>query len=268
MSVRPKKGLGQHFLVDAAAIATIVGAVDAPEGSRVVEIGPGAGALTGPLLARYPGLVALEVDAEAIAHLRARYPALDVRQGDVLEADWGAIRREGGPSAPPLTVVGNLPYYISSPILFALLGARADVGRAVVMLQKEVADRLVAPPGGKTYGTLSVYFALWARAAPVLDVPAAAFRPPPKVESAVVALDFRGADGPDVDSAALRRVVRAAFGQRRKMLRNSLRPLFAAAGLDVPGWAATRRPEAVSPGDFVRLAAALGAPAPDAPRPT
>ena len=302
MSVRPKKRLGQHFLTDAEAVRRIVDAVGAPAGGRVVEIGPGEGALTAGLLARYPDLVALEVDAEAVAHLRARFPGLDVRQGDVLDADWRALAGEGTgdrgpgtgaddalpgpkgptsttvaasaagptddrdvpspspqflvPSPPPLHVVGNLPYYITSPILFALLDARQHVARAVVMVQKEVADRLAAPPGSKAYGTLSVYFALYARTELLFDVPRAAFHPVPNVESAVVALDFAAAPAPEVPFRALQRTVRAAFGQRRKMLRNSLGPLAEAAGAEL-GAFATLRPEAVSPADFVHLARLL-----------
>ena len=279
MSVRPKKRLGQHFLTDPHAVREIVDAVQAPPAARVVEIGPGEGALTGDLLRRYPDLVALEVDGEAVAHLSRRFPALDLRQQDVLETDWRALSREArrgseargeegppgaaaseaggeGSDSPPIYVVGNLPYYITSPILFALLDARQSVARAVVMVQKEVADRLAAPPGSKTYGTLSVYFSLYARAELILDVPRQAFHPPPKVESAVVALDFAGADAPEVPFVSLQQVVRAAFGQRRKMLRNSLGALADAAGVDL-GDSATLRPEAVSPADFVTLARLL-----------
>ena len=266
VSVRPKKGLGQHFLTDEATIHRIVEAVAAPPDGRVVEIGPGEGALTGDLLQRYPGLVALEVDDEAIAHLRRRFPALDVRKGDVLEVHWAALAGEAGNDGRPaateeragLTVVGNLPYYITSPILFGLLDARQHVARAVVMVQREVADRLVAPPGSKTYGTLSVYFSLYAGAEKILDVSRLCFRPPPAVESAVVVLDFASAEAPDVPFGVLQKTVRAAFGQRRKMLRNSLGPLAREAGVDLPDWAATLRPEAVSPTAFVRLARYLG----------
>jgi len=263
VSVRPKKRLGQHFLTDPNTIRKIVDAVGAPSGAQVVEIGPGEGALTGELLRRYPDLIALEVDEEAIGHLRAEYPRLDVRAGDVLEVDWRAFGAGGEArgEARPLHVVGNLPYYITSPILFALLEAREHVARAVVMVQKEVADRIVAPHGSKTYGTLSVYFALYAEARPLFDVSRHCFRPRPNVESAVIALDFAAAEGPEVPFAALQRTVRAAFGQRRKMLRNSLGALAAEAGAELPEWAATLRPEAVSPSDFVRLARHLGGPA-------
>jgi len=263
VSVRPKKRLGQHFLTDRDVVRQIVDAVDAPGGSHVVEIGPGEGALTGDLLRRYPDLTALEVDQEAVEHLRARYPALDVRHGDVLEVDWRALassRPAGDDGRQPeagLSVVGNLPYYITSPILFALLDAREVVRRAVVMVQKEVADRLAAPPGSKTYGTLSVYFSLYAESRLLVDVPPRAFRPPPAVDSAVVVIDFAAAEPPDVPFSALQRTVRAAFGQRRKMLRNSLGPLAREAGVDLPADDATLRPEAVSPADFVRLARLL-----------
>lgn len=285
MSVRPKKRLGQHFLTDPNTIRRIVDAVEAPPGAQVVEIGPGEGALTGDLLRRYPDLIALEVDEEAIAHLRAEHPTLDVRQGDVLDVDWRRLGHgvgdegygarttgaephpAGEPKASALHVVGNLPYYITSPILFALLDARPSVARAVVMVQKEVADRIVAPHGSKTYGTLSVYFALYAQARPLLDVSRHCFRPKPNVESAVVALDFASADEPDVPFAALQRTVRAAFGQRRKMLRNSLGALAAQAGVELPDWASTLRPEAVSPADFVRLARHLSGPAARPPGP-
>lgn len=254
MPVRPKKRLGQHFLTDPNTVRRIIEEVDAPPGGRVVEIGPGEGALTGALLDRYPDLVALEVDPEAVGHLRERFPRLDVREGDVLDVDWPALA--GG---APLHVVGNLPYYITSPILFALLDAREHVARAIAMVQKEVADRLAAPPGSKTYGTLSVYFSLYAQTRTLFDVSRHCFRPKPAVESAVVAVDFAAAAPPDVPFAALQRVVRAAFGQRRKMLRNSLGAVAAASGVEVPEWAATLRPEAVSPDDFARLARHFGA---------
>ncbi len=162
--------------------------------------------------------------------------------------------------SPHLHIVGNLPYYITSPILFALLDARQHVARAVVMVQKEVADRIVAPEGSKTYGTLSVYFSLLARAELLFDVPPQAFRPPPKVNSAVLAIDFTHPTAPGLDLAALRRVVRAAFGQRRKMLRNSLKPLAQESGREIPEWAARLRPEQVSPADFVRLTHAFFTP--------
>ncbi len=267
MSVRPKKRLGQHFLTDAAVVQAIAESVQAPVGSHVVEIGAGEGVLTAELLRTYPDLTAIEIDPEALHHLRYRFPDLDLQEADVLAVDWKRVREDrdekrkegdaGPPSSePPLTVVGNLPYYITSPILFGLLEARDHVGRAVVMVQKEVADRLVAPHGSKTYGTISVYFQLFARATPLFDVPRTAFHPPPNVESAVVAIDFTVAP-PDVPFEAVQRVVKAAFGQRRKMFRNSVAPLFAQAGRAMPAAFETLRPEAVPPEQFVVLAQAL-----------
>ena len=247
--VRPKKSLGQHFLRDPNTVRRIADAVGAPAGAPVVEIGPGTGALTGPLLERYPHLTAVEVDARAVEHLRGAYPGLDVRHQDVLEVDWAALAQAKGAE---LWVAGNLPYYITSPILFALLDARAHLRRAVVMMQREVAERIVARPGSKAYGILSVQLQLLARPAFLFPVSRHVFYPPPKIESAVLALDFDAAPLP-VSDAVLKRVVRTAFNQRRKQLRNSLK----AVG-EVPEAWASRRPEALPPAAFVALAQAMG----------
>lgn len=254
MSVRPKKHLGQHFLADPNIIRKIADSVEARSGERVIEIGPGEGALTEALLARYPDLIALEVDDEAADYLAAQFPNLDLRRQDVLEADWSVLAAE---AEGPLVVVGNLPYYITSPILFSLLKAREHVRRAVVMMQKEVAERMAAAHGNKTYGTLSVYFQLSARVETLFSVSRHVFRPKPSVESAVVALDFDAAPVPDVDWTALQQVVKAAFGKRRKMLRNSLGPLVAAADVELPADLGRRRPEALPPEAFVDLARLL-----------
>ncbi len=256
-NVRPKKRLGQHFLADPNVARKIAGAVGAPAGARVVEIGPGTGALTGYLLDAYPRLTALEVDPEAITHLEQRFPGLDVRQGDVLDVDWRGLAAELG--VPRLHVVGNLPYYITSPILFSLLDARHVIERAVVMIQREVAERIVAPPGSKIYGGLSVQTQLLARPALLFRVSRNVFTPKPDVESAVLGIDFRdapldvlaGADA--VDSSALRRVVRGAFGHRRKALRNSLAALAGEWQTTVPERFSGLRPEQLAPADFVEL---------------
>ncbi|MEL6612257.1 MAG: 16S rRNA (adenine(1518)-N(6)/adenine(1519)-N(6))-dimethyltransferase RsmA [Bacteroidota bacterium] len=255
--LRPKKSLGQHFLHDRHAIARIVAALDAKQDDPVVEIGPGTGALTRPLTERFARLVALEVDERAIAVLQAELPDLNVRHTDVLDADWGSLAEELGASEHGLTVVGNLPYYITSPILFALLGARRHLRRAVVMMQKEVAERLVAEPGTKAYGILSVQLQLWARPSYLFTVKPGAFSPPPKVDSAVVALDFTGVEEPDVNENQLRAVVRTAFGQRRKMLRSSLKGLAKQAPGAIPEPMQTLRPEALAPDEFVALTRAL-----------
>ena len=253
MSIRPKKSLGQNFLRDPNTIRKIAAAVGAPEGAPVVEIGPGTGALTEELLRCYPDLTALEVDERAVAHLRESLPGLDVRHGDVLDTDWAALAEERGEQ---LWVVGNLPYYIPSPILFSLLDARQHLRRAVVMMQKEVAERLVAVPKTKAYGILSVQTQLLARPSLLFEVSRHVFHPKPSVTSAVVALDF---DAPplDVDVERMRQTVRTAFGQRRKTLRNSLKPITAGTGWAVPEAFAGRRPEALEPQEFVALTRAI-----------
>jgi len=227
-----------------------VAALDAGADAPVVEIGPGTGALTGLLAETYSDFTAIEVDQRAVAELGERFPELDVRHQDVLDLDWEALFREKG---RPLWVVGNLPYYITSPILFSLIAARARIARAVCMMQLEVAERIVAPHGSKTYGGLSVQCQLLSRPKLLFRVSRNVFYPKPDVESAVVAFDFIGTDELPVPEEALRLVVRTAFNQRRKMLRNSLRSLFADEAVEIPEELADRRPEALPPQAFVEL---------------
>jgi 16S rRNA (adenine1518-N6/adenine1519-N6)-dimethyltransferase len=192
----------------------------------VVEIGPGEGALTGELARRAGRVVALEVDPALVERLRARVPRVEVVQADARRWDYGRL------AAPPggrVLVVGNLPYSVGKPILMALVEARVAIAEMALMLQREVAERVAAPPGSKVYGSLSVLTQIYCDARVVLRVPPGAFRPPPKVESSV--LHLRVLRRPRVELADAQRfqaVVRAAFGQRRKMLANAL-----AAGLGV-----------------------------------
>ncbi len=253
MSIRPKKSLGQNFLRDPNTIRKIAASVEAPAGAPVVEIGPGTGALTEELLQRYPDLTAIEVDERAVEHLRETLPGLDVQHGDVLDTDWASLAEEKGEK---LWVVGNLPYYITSPILFSLLDARRHLRRAVVMMQKEVAERLVAVPHTKAYGILSVQTQLLCRPTLLFDVSRHVFHPKPDVTSAVVALDF---DAPNlgVDVEQMRRTVRTAFNQRRKTLRNSLKPITSETGFHVPDYLAGQRPESLEPAAFVSLTRAI-----------
>jgi 16S rRNA (adenine1518-N6/adenine1519-N6)-dimethyltransferase len=253
MSVRPRKSLGQNFLRDPNTVRKIVDAFGAPAGAAVVEIGPGTGAMTGELASRYPDLTAIEVDQRAVDHLRETIPGLDVRHEDVLDVEWGRLAAEKGGR---LWVIGNLPYYITSPILFSLLDARTHIARAVVMMQKEVAERLVAPAGSKTYGILSVQTQLWSRPRLLFDVSRNVFYPRPDVESALISLDFDQA-APAVDPEDLRQVVRTAFNQRRKTLRNSLKSVAEARQREVPGDVAGLRAEALTPQDFVALTRVL-----------
>ena len=247
----PKKSLGQNFLRDPNTIRKIADAVQAPASAPVVEIGPGTGALTAELLARYPQLVALEVDERAVAHLEKTLPALDVRHADVLDADWQALATELGGA---LYVAGNLPYYITSPILFSLVDARAHVREAVVMMQLEVAERLVALPRTKAYGILSVVFQRYADIKLLFRVPPTVFYPQPDVTSAVVRLHFRpDAPPPSPAEDHFRQVVRAAFNQRRKTLHNSLSAWTRAQGKVLPEEWAKRRAEELTPDGFFTL---------------
>ncbi len=246
----PDKRLGQHFLTDTQLAERIVRAIGAPSDARVVEIGAGCGALSLPLQCRYPELIALEIDHRAVAFLKECAPDLNVIHCDVLKVDWAAMAKAAGGC---LYVAGNLPYHITSPILFGLLAHRAYLTRAVLMMQREVADRLVARPGTKTYGGPSVTTQLLANPRVLFKVSPAAFWPRPSVDSAVVALDFNTRPEMEVDTDMLQRVVRTAFNQRRKMLRNSLGALASEYQLKIPGRWARSRPEELEPAGFVDI---------------
>ena len=246
----PKQSLGQNFLHDPNIIRKIAASLRAPAGAAVVEVGPGTGALTEELLKTHPRLAALEIDQRAAAHLKKTLPSLDVRHQDVLEVRWPALAGELG---SPLYVIGNLPYNLTSPILFDLLDARVHLREAVLMVQKEVAERFVAVPRTKAYGILSVLVQHHAEAELLFDVSPNVFYPRPDVTSAVVRLTF-GKEGSDVDPEWLRVLVRAAFNQRRKMLRNSLSAWTKDRGIGFPHDWDRKRAEALSPEDFAELA--------------
>jgi 16S rRNA (adenine1518-N6/adenine1519-N6)-dimethyltransferase len=236
---RARKRFSQNFLHDAHYIERIVDAIDPRPGDRIVEIGPGLGALTAPLIARAGRVTCIEIDRDLAARLRGRFGAgqLTLLEGDALKFDWGTL---AAADPQPLKIVGNLPYHISTPLLFTLLPIGTHVVAQHFMLQKEVVDRIVAAPGSKDFGRLSVMLQFHYRAARLFVVPAGAFSPPPKVQSAIVRLTPVPADElPHVDVALFRRVVTAAFGQRRKTLRNALAGLLTedqvrSAGID-PG---------------------------------
>jgi 16S rRNA (adenine1518-N6/adenine1519-N6)-dimethyltransferase len=213
----PRK-LGQHFLNSTAILDRIARAVCPRSEDLVIEIGPGQGALTEKLLDRAARVVAIEVDAELVEHLRARFPAerLEVVHRDVLAADLGAWGR-----AP---IAGNLPYYITSPIVEKTMRARPP--RAVFLMQKEVAERLTAAPGTRDYGYLTVQTALFARARALFDVKPGAFRPPPKVDSSVVLLEPH--PEPLADAEGVLEFAARAFRQKRKTLRNNLAEFYPA----------------------------------------
>ncbi len=213
----------------------------------VVEIGPGLGALTEPLLARLPHLHAIEIDRDIVARLRARHAPerLTVHEADVLDFDFAAL-------PAPLRIVGNLPYNISTPILFKLAAQASRVRDMHFMLQREVVDRMVARPSTPEYGRLSVMLQLRFAMVRLFDVPPGAFRPPPKVDSAVVRLVPRD-DAPECDAAALARVVTAAFTKRRKTLRNALAGAVRDDALASLGLDPKLRPENLSVDDYVAL---------------
>ena len=228
--MRARKRFGQHFL-EPAWVAKLVAAIDPRPDESFLEIGPGRGALTAALAPRVARLVAVEIDRDLAAALPDRVPALvRVVEGDFLEIDLATLLA-GEPR--PLRVAGNLPYNVATPILVRLLEA-ADGGRtladATVMLQKEVAERVVARPGSSDYGPLAVAVALDADAASVMTLPPGAFRPPPKVTSAVVHLRFRPPAVDVGDRTVFARLVRGAFQQRRKTLLNALGPPAATLG--------------------------------------
>ncbi len=253
--IRARKRFGQHFLHDAGVIARIVAAIDPKPGERLVEIGPGLGALTRPLLERCRRLEVVEIDRDVIPELRrhcAGAGELVVHQADVLETDV-ALLHGGGPL---LRLCGNLPYNISTPLLFHLLESSAVIADMHFMLQKEVVDRIVAPPGGKIYGRLTVMLAARCRAESLFRVGSGAFRPAPAVDSAVLRLvPHRSAPFPMPDGARFARVVASAFSMRRKTLRNSLRGVVDPAAFEATGIDDGRRPETLSPAEFAKLAA-------------
>jgi 16S rRNA (adenine1518-N6/adenine1519-N6)-dimethyltransferase len=214
----PRKRFGQHFLADASIVTAIVDAIDPQPGEALVEIGPGLGAMTNPLVARCRQLTVIELDRDLAARLRKR-SELNVIESDVLKVDFAAL--PGVAAGQKLRVVGNLPYNSSTPILFHLLSAVDHVADQHFMLQKEVVDRMAAVPGNKDYGRLTVMLQWRYEIQPVLDVPPEAFDPPPRVDSAVVRMRPLPAP-PGVDAALLGELVTVAFSQRRKMLRNTL----------------------------------------------
>lgn len=250
---RARRRFGQHFLHQASVIERIVRVMAPGPGEAVVEIGPGLGALTGALLDAAGSLDVIELDRDLAARLKARFDAaaLRVHQCDALAFDFPALSRERG----PLRVVGNLPYNISTPLLFHLLAAGGAVRDMHLMLQKEVVDRMVAGPGGRDYGRLSVMVQFRCRAETLFNVEPGAFTPPPKVRSSVVRLVPLAAPAVNVaDPRRLERVVSLAFGQRRKTLRNSLKPLMSAGQIEAAGIDPGARPETLDLAGFAALA--------------
>jgi len=246
-----RKRFGQHFLTDDAVIERIVEAIAPKADDAIVEIGPGLGAMTVPLAARLAELTVIELDRDLAQRLRAK-PKLAVIEADVLKVDFAALAAEHGCK---LRIVGNLPYNISSPILFHLLEAVEHVIDQHFMLQKEVVERMAAAPGSKAYGRLSVMLQWRYRIEALFDVPPEAFDPPPRVDSAIVRMQPRAMPRA-IAAGTLEELVRVAFSQRRKLLRHTL-----GRWLEARGYAGSfnlqRRAEEVAVGEYLDLAEAL-----------
>lgn len=273
-ATRARKRFGQHFLVDRGAIGRIVKTLAAGPDDSVLEIGPGRGALTGALVESGAVLAAVEIDRDLLADLRLRFPLVRFYESDVLQLDLAAVRADLDPEhGRRLRLAGNLPYNISKPIAMQLIDQRAQIESAVLMFQREVAERLTAAPHSRAYGPLTVLAGLAFDIRRVFDLPPAAFRPRPAVHSTVTA--WRKRDSSPLTPAtetALRRCLSASFAHRRQTLRNNLRAalhgaeaadrVLARSGLD-----GACRAEAIPPAGFLALAAAWPAPSP-APEPS
>lgn len=253
MAHQARKRFGQHFLVDEGVIEAIVRGIGPQRADKVIEIGPGLSALTGPLMQSLDRLTVVEIDRDLAARLRHQYPAdrLSVVEADALQVDFSELGSQ-------LRIVGNLPYNISSPLLFHLMACADEVVDQHFMLQREVIDRMVAAPATGDYGRLSVMLQSRYRMQKLFDVPAEAFDPPPRVVSAVVRMVPLPASRPKPQSQkAFEQVVARAFAQRRKMLRRGLADWASAIEWDRLGIAPTARAEEVSVGQFIALSDSL-----------
>lgn len=264
--LRPRKELGQHFLADARVLDRLVECIAPCPADAILELGAGPGVLTDRLLDAGARVVAVELDGALAALLKQELgarPGFRLVHADLVRVDPREVRREM--SVERLTLAGNLPYQLTSHVLFGLLDLEVHLDRAVFMIQREVAERIVAPPGTRTYGILSVLLRAYHEVAIVMRVKPGSFAPPPKVDSAVIRVVPRSA-GPALpwsERPALVRLVKSTFNERRKILRNTLRKFYGleAAGLDsvakASGVDLGRRPEELSVEEFVRLLHAL-----------
>jgi 16S rRNA (adenine1518-N6/adenine1519-N6)-dimethyltransferase len=245
--VAPKKNLGQHFLRDNIIAERIASALTGTGYDSVLEIGPGTGVLTDFLVRKsYPDFRVIEIDNESVYYLREKYKSgIEIIRGDFLLMDVDSE------FSGKVAVIGNFPYNISTQILFRILKSKEKITEVCGMFQKEVAERICAPPGSRTYGILSVLIQAWYNAEYLFSVPPSAFVPPPKVTSGVIRLTRNGITDIGCDEALFTKVVKAAFNQRRKTLRNSIRSAFTLKNEDYPDFGL--RPEQLSVSDFIRL---------------
>lgn len=266
--VKPKKFLGQHFLKDLKIAEAIADTVDACPELPVLEVGPGMGVMTQFLIRKARPLKVVEIDYESVAYLRQAYPELD---DNIIEDDFLKMHLEHTFNGQPFVLTGNYPYNISSQIFFKMLDYKELIPCCTGMIQKEVAERIAARPGNKTYGILSVLIQAWYDVEYLFTVHEHVFNPPPKVKSAVIRMKRNGIEGLGCDEALFRQVVKTTFNQRRKTLRNSIRPILAdsdnrqaAKGIvtkdhtdflsqEIFG----KRPEQLSVADFIELTNAV-----------
>jgi 16S rRNA (adenine1518-N6/adenine1519-N6)-dimethyltransferase len=250
-SHRPRKRFGQHFLTDPAVIDAIVDAISAGPGDVVVEIGPGLGAITEPLAQRAGHLHCVELDRDLVTALRRRWAdsaKVTIHEADALTFDFAAL-------GDNLRIVGNLPYNISTPLLFHLLHSRDAIRDMHFMLQKEVVERMAASPGSKAYGRLGIMLGCYLDIEALFDVDRESFEPPPAVTSAIVRITPRTEQPFEIgDEAVLAGIVATAFSQRRKTLRNALKTRVDEAELRVLGIDPGKRPETLAISDYVALA--------------
>ena len=252
--VRPKKNLGQHFLTDLGIARRIADTVDACPDIPVLEIGPGMGVLTQYLVEKPREVKAVEIDDESVAYLHATYPKLE---GKILGEDFLRMDLHEVFGGRPFVLTGNYPYDISSQIFFKMLDYKDFIPCCTGMIQREVAQRIASEPGNKAYGILSVMIQAWYDVEYLFTVDEGVFNPPPKVKSAVIRMTRNGVTDLGCDEALFRRVVKTVFNQRRKMLRVSLKPLFAGGAMPDAVFFAqdimTRRPEQLTVAQFVDL---------------
>jgi 16S rRNA (adenine1518-N6/adenine1519-N6)-dimethyltransferase len=253
MMVRPKKSLGQHFLPDSGIAERIVSSLKAADYQQVVEVGPGKGVLTEFLLSRSDiSVIPVEIDVEASEYLLRNFPEIKDKliTDDILRTDLSSFGDKIG-------LIGNFPYNISSQIFFRVLAYRNYVSEIVCMLQKEVAERIISPPGNKTYGILSVLLQTWYNTEYLFTVGPESFYPKPDVMSGVIRLTRNNRNSLECEEAFYTSVIKTAFNQRRKMLRNSVSSFF--AGTKPEGSIYTQRPEQLSVNEFIMLAMELEA---------
>jgi 16S rRNA (adenine1518-N6/adenine1519-N6)-dimethyltransferase len=248
--VKPKKFLGQHFLEDLKIAQDIADTVDTFPQLPILEVGPGMGVLTQFLMKKNRPVKVVEVDFDAVAYLRNAYPLLE---GHIIEDDFLKMNLNRLFDGQPFVLTGNYPYNISSQIFFKMLDNKELIPCCTGMIQKEVAERIAAPPGSKTYGILSILIQAWYHVEYLFTVSEQVFNPPPKVKSAVIRMTRNEVQDLGCNEKLFKQVVKTTFNQRRKMLRNSIRPILGADSLLLQDELFTRRPEQLSIQQFIEL---------------